>query len=208
MLKGFSTTKRYVTLSKNFHLDLQWWSDFASWFNGFAKIIQPPVHTSIVTTDASGTGFGAFSGIDWIGGQWDQDLKLDLDMHQHCQPTPDLDIPNDINVRELYPVLESLWRWGHLWRDHKVQCITDNTQVVAALNTGRAANDMSMSLLRLIFWQTVLCNCHLVGVYLPGRDNVVADAISRVATASDLPCFLCCRRDGETAPAGLQGSRA
>ena len=208
MLSGFTATKRYVNLSKNFQLDLLWWSEFARWFNGSAKIIQPPLHTSMVTTDASGSGFGAFSGIDWIGGQWEQDLVLDMDKHQHCKPVPKMIIPKDINVRELYPVLESLWRWGHLWRDHKVQCVTDNTQVVAALNSGKAGNDSAMSILRLIFWQTVLYNCHLVGVYLPGRDNVIADAISRVSMESDIPIFLCCRRDQEKAPVRLPCSRA
>ena len=203
MLASFTGGRRYVTLSQNFHKDLDWWADFAKWFNGTAKIIQPPIHTSMVTTDASGTGYGAFFGIDWISGQWEQNLVMSVDRHKHCQPSPSLEIPKDINVRELYPVLESLWRWGHLWRNHKVQCVTDNTQVVAALNAGRVNNDKSMDLLRRIFWQTVIYNCHLVGIYLPGKDNVIADAISRVSSAADLPVFLCCRRKSEASSVGL-----
>ena len=202
MLKLFGHGKRYVTLSASFHEDLKWWSKFADQFNGEARMIQPPMHTSIVHTDSSGSGFGAVTDCDWLCGQWRSTFVMDVDMHGHCRPFPTLDIPDNINVRELYPVLEAITRWGESWRDHRVECITDNTQVVAAVNTGRSANETSMDILREIFWQSVIYNCHLVAVYLPGKDNVIADALSRVKTAKDVPVFLCCSRR-ET----LQGSR-
>ena len=193
LLSAFTPKKRYITLSHSFHQDLQWWHDFAAWFNGSAKIIQPPTHTTMVCTDASGSGFGAYTGIDWICGQWYKDIHMDIDNHSHCVPQPDIHIPVNINVRELYPVLEAIKRWGHLWTNHRVQCVSDNTQVVAAVNTGRSSNAASMVLLRQIFWHSIVNNFHLVGVYLPGRDNVVADAISRASSSCDLPAFLCCR---------------
>ena len=58
-------------------IELQW-SDFAEWFHGIAQIIQPPRHTSMVTTDASGTGYRAFCSIVCISGQWEQDMIVDL----------------------------------------------------------------------------------------------------------------------------------
>lgn len=205
MLSCFTPKKRYVTLSTSFHQDLDWWRDFSRWFNGTAKIIQPPLHTSMVCTDASGSGFGAYTGIDWLCGQWEEDIHMEMDKHNHCVPSPAMDIPVNINVRELYPILEAVWRWGHLWGNHKVQCVSDNTQVVAAINTGRSKNQVSMSLLRDIFWQSVTHNFHLVGVYLPGRDNIVADAISRASSSSELPVFLCCRSGETTSGVGPEG---
>ena len=207
MLSCFTSKKRYVTLSASFQLDLDWWRDFAAWFNGTARIVQPPRHTTMVCTDASGSGFGAFTGVDWICGRWEEDMQFDLDHHGHCVPKPTVDVPRNINVRELYPILEAVWRWGHLWRDHKVQCVSDNTQVVAAINTGRSVNLSSMIILREIFWQSVIYNFHLVGVYLPGKENVVADALSRVSSPSELPVFLCCRSGDATQEAGPTGSR-
>ena len=207
MLSGFSKKKRYITLSRSFHQDLDWWRDFAEWFNGYAKIIQPPQHTTMVCTDASGSGFGAYTDLDWICGQWYSDFKMDNDIHGHCVAAPTKQIPTNINVRELYPILEAIQRWGHLWRDHKVQCVSDNTQVVAAMNTGRSSNASSMGILREIFWLSVVNNCHLVGIYLPGKDNVIADALSRASAASDLPVFLCCRSGASSTRPGLEGGR-
>ena len=44
-----------------------------------------------------------------------------------------------------------------------------------------------MQILRVIFWLSVAFNIHLVGVYLPGKNNVLEDTLSRVAYADGLP---------------------
>lgn len=204
MLKLFSTKRRYVTLSAAFHKDMEWWAKFAGHFNGEARVVQPPGNTSVVHTDASGSGFGAVTNCDWLCGQWNAALMMDVDIHGHCRPVPLVDTTENINVRELYPILEALWRWGETWRDHRVDCITDNTQVVAAINTGRSGNEVSMGILRDIFWQSVLFNCHLVATHLPGVDNTVADALSRLKSSDDVPLFLCCSRPREVPGARLQ----
>ena len=193
MLRVFTAKKRYVTLSESFHEDLKWWGDFSAWFNGSAKIIRSPEHTSVVYTDASGIGYGAWHDLDWLCGHWLEDFVLENDFHNHGQTKPTMEIPDNINVRELYPIYEALSRWGPSWRDHKVYCITDNTQVMNAINKGRSDNRTSMCLLRKLFWLSVMFNCHLVGVYIPGKDNVLADALSRATSFNDLPLFLCCR---------------
>ena len=203
MLRAFTPKKRYVTLSESFHEDLKWWGDFAAWFNGSAKIIRSPEHTSMVYTDASGVGYGAWHGLDWLCGPWLEDFILQKDVHSHALPKPALEIPDNINVRELYPIYEALKRWGPSWRDHKVFCVTDNTQVMNAINKGRSNNQTSMCLLRKLFWLCVLFNCHLVSVFIPGKDNVLADALSRATNANQLPLFLCCRSRSEGTPAGL-----
>ena len=208
MLKLFSSRRRYITLSAAFHKDMEWWAKFAVHFNGEARVIQPPRNTSVVHTDASGSGFGAVTECDWLCGQCNAALVMDVDMHGHCRPVPLVDTQENINVRELYPILEALWRWGETWRNHRLDCITDNTQVVAAINTGRSGNEVSMGILRDIFWQSVLFNCHLVATYLPGVDNTVADALSRLKSSEDVPLFLCCSRPREVQGAGLQSGGA
>ena len=206
MLKLFTPKRRYITLSAAFHEDMKWWAKFVDHFNGEARVIRPPLNTSVVHTDASGTGFGAVTECDWLCGQWASTFRMNVDMHGHCRPVPTMDIPDNINVRELYPILEAMWRWGQSWRDHRVDCITDNMQVVAAINTGRSNNEFSMSILRDIFWESVLVNCHLVATYLPGVDNTVADALSRMKLSKDVPFFLCCSNPRAMQETGLQGS--
>ena len=132
-------------------------------------------------------------GHDWAGGSWTKSWFDKRDKHVHCKKVPTLSIPSNINVQELYPILEALWRWGDKWRDCRVECVTDNTQVVAAVNTGRSENQRSMEIIRLIFWETVRYNCHLVGFFLLGVKNVLVDAVSRAKTFDDIPDILCCR---------------
>ena len=141
MLGHFTGGKRYLSLSKCFKADLEWWLTFAQWFNGSAKIVQPfSIPAKVLVTDASGSGFGGVSGGDWFCGAWESGVSLGIDEHGHGVPKPAMYIPNNINVRELYPILEAIWRWGPDWRDRKVVCYSDNTQVVAAINTGLSAN--------------------------------------------------------------------
>ena len=207
LLKLFRDGKRRVRLSKGFQMDLRWWNSFASWFNGEARIIHDVMPGFTLTTDSSMEGFGAVSGVDWLAGSWDYDLSSRCDMHDHLQPAPSTALPRNINVLELYPVLLSLIRWGHLWRDRKVLCLSDNTQVVRAISTGRSANDSSMQMLRNIFWLCVKYNCHLVSEYVPGVDNVVPDYLSRMLSkhASSLPFYMCCYRGvQEVCRTGLQ----
>ena len=144
--------------------------------------------------DASGTGFGAVTGSDWLAGAWTKDLDSVYDCHTHFCYCPGDEIPDNINVRELYPLVEALWRWGPSWRDRKVICMSDNTQVVAGVNSGKSDNLVAMKILRRIFWLTVLFNCQMVCVHIPGKHNVVADALSRlVESNSKVPVGLCCR---------------
>lgn len=88
----------------------------------------------------------------------------------------------------------------------KVVIFSNNTQVVSAINKGKCENDTSMRIMRRVFWLTVLFNCHLVSVHIPGRSNVVADALSRLLYRGiSFPnCITCCRgkpvlcRSGQT----------
>ena len=128
--------------------------------------------------------------------------------HGHGRPKPVVEVPDNINVRELYPILESARRWGGQWRDCKVKCITDNTQVVAAINKGRSVNEASMDILRLIFWESVVNNFHLVAQHVAGVDNVLADALSRLSDGSCVPYSICCRRRQGDTGAGFKGGGA
>ena len=212
LLKRFSGKRRFVTLSRSFHKDLEWWRKFAKWFNGSARIIKKDQQVSVVYSDASGTGFGAFCGSDWVCGNWKKDIVLPGDKHGHCRPKPTITVPENINVRELYPLLESSRRWGKQWSNCRIKCVTDNTQVVAAINKGRSINDSSMEILRLIFWESVVNNFHLVAQHLAGNENVLADALSRLEDGATIPYSVCCsRRVGDPgarfAGGGVEGER-
>ena len=55
--------------------------------------------------------------------------------------------------------------------------MTDNTQVVSALNKGTSVNANTTSLLRDIFWICVMYNIYLFARHIPGVDNVIPDML-------------------------------
>lgn len=57
--------------------------------------------------------------------------------------------------------------------------LLDNTQVMAMVNSGKSVNVSCMCLLREIFWICVFFNVYITARYIPGCDNVIADALSR-----------------------------
>lgn len=207
MLSAFSPSKRRITLSKNFFLDIQWWKTFAAWFNGEARMVGQQVQDNVlISMDASGTGYGVVYDADWLAGAWKSDLSAEGDVHSHFCSKPDTEVPDNINVQELYPLIEAMWRWGRHWANCKILCLTDNTQVVAGINSGKSSNAAAMGLLRRLFWLTVIYNCQIVAYHVPGKSNVYADALSRLLQDGVVvPEPFCCRCKPVVAVAGSEG---
>ena len=155
-----------------------------------------------ITTDASTFGFGGWSEGDWFLGSWDGGIPGSLHIHDHTIPPPESFCAGDmnINVLELYVVLVGLRRWGQNLTDSLIQVVTDNTQVVYMINTGRSANKTCMSLLREIFWFCFIFNVDLFAMYINTKENVFADALSRINEPRMFKCVceavtnlnLCC----------------
>ena len=172
-----------VRLNEEFRLDLRWWLEFSRGFNGRARIIQPCEAVLAVYSDASMFGFGATHGNDWLAGSFSFKEGRDLQgrLGHHFVGAADKGCRTDnINVLELWPVLAAVRRWGHLWADRTVMFITDNTQVRAAINSGRSRNKTTMAWLRLIFWASVSYNFDVQSVYISTHDNVICDSLSRL----------------------------
>ena len=85
-----------------------------------------------------------------------------------------------INELELFTVLLALRRWGSRLTGSHVRIRSDNAVTVAVLNksTSRSANLMPM--IKEIFWLSVKHNILISSAHVPGKDNVLADRISRL----------------------------
>lgn len=170
--------KRRVLLSEVVQQDLKWWKAFLRVFNGKCKITQDDIPSEEIYTDASGSGFGAWTEESFLFGFWGDDILSCSHLYQ--SPTfTDLTASN-INVKELWPVVAALKRWGTAWSNKVILVHTDNMQVVAMLNTGRSKNVQAMELLREIFWCCSLGNISLKVSYINTKDNVMADRLSRI----------------------------
>lgn len=159
--------------------DLNWWAHCACIFNGKSVIGKPRLDVK-PTSDASGRGFGAVFQQDWFCGTWDDTFKFESECN-HSVPAPNIpESDRNINVYELYPVLVSVQRWGHIMSGHCIVAVTDNQQVFYMIRTGRSKNPTCMRWLKQIFWCCVEFDIDLLSEYIPTDKNVIADTLSRL----------------------------
>lgn len=117
----------------------------------------------VVVTDASGSwGCGALCGRAWFQHKWLMDL-------------PHLSIAH----KELLPIVMASMIWGKYWAGKVVKFVSDNEAVVAVLKS-LASKDMGLSqLLKCLVFTAATHNFWFTAQHLPGRSNILADALSR-----------------------------
>ena len=191
---------RQVKLTEEFREDITWWCGFADIFNGSAKIIGPSSPMIGLYSDSSFWGYGAYSNRDWVAGPWDETNKWAKRLGHHYAGTTEVVSEENINVLEMFPILQAAKRWGQEWRDRRICAVTDNTQVMWGLRKGRSKNSFSMEWIREIFWLSVEHNFIIDSVYISTDDNILCDSLSRlddpesVAKIRDRMCedSMCC----------------
>ena len=115
-------------------------------------------------TDASQTlGFAAVLGNQWVGSAWSESMSS-----------------VNIATLELYPIVLALYLWGFMLKNKCILFMCDNMSVVEVINKHTTRDS---SLLTLIQHFVVLCmhfNINFRSKHIPGKLNVVADALSRL----------------------------
>ena len=219
-----SVRNRYarLTLSEAFREDIRWWRDFMPKFNGKAKLYDYTGPVVSMYSDASYYGYGAYHAGDWLAASYEEKEKspiLEAAVGHRVTP-PKQHVVDNINVLELIPILDGVKRWAAGWRNRRVCAITDNTQVMYAVRTGRSKNKNTMTMLRELFWLSAEFNFYMDIVYINTKVNKVCDSLSRlnepeaVKTLQETmsPKSLCCHhlfhRDGGTKEGGGRHHKA
>lgn len=201
LLKGLKDRKR-IHLPSSIKRDLSWWRAFMEVFNGSATIIRYNYGIGpTIWTDACLTGYGVYSGDDWQAGLFNSDKPLLTlsDKHNHWinvgKPLIRAEDDN-VNLWELIAVWQAIHRFAPRYINQHVIIASDNTQVVAMLNSNRSINLSCLELLRAIFWISAIYNVYITASYIPGVDNIIADKLSRLYPGSPIDDLrnlcLCC----------------
>ena len=102
LLCSFRKRDHPIDLNMEFHLDLQWWFQFLSSWNGVACSLFPGMAAApafVGTSDASGSlGFGAYFRGEWFYGSWTTSQAS-----------------QSIAYKELFPVVIAAHLWGPQW---------------------------------------------------------------------------------------------
>ena len=160
-LGGSKSWYRLIPLGEEFRVATDQWLDL-NWLSRGVPITNPPPQ-EILFTDASQGGWGAHLGNLTAAGQWPTQL---LGTH--------------INRLELEAVWLALSQFVDVVVGKHVLVNTDNTSVAFYINKQGGAHSHSLSLRaeQILLWcqeRQIL----LTARYLPGKLNVLADALSR-----------------------------
>ncbi|XP_049888064.1 uncharacterized protein LOC126382290 [Pectinophora gossypiella] len=140
--------------------------EFHWWLKALSA--STPIHCApiahFLTTDASGTGWGAvIDGIRLTSGIWNPDQKL---WHS--------------NLKEMWAIIFSIHTNIHRLRKSSVLVQSDNKSVVSYIRNEGGLRSKALFLMTRTLFQIVDENeIHLVPYYLPGQYNVEADTLSR-----------------------------
>ena len=180
-----SVSRRGRTLlSEEMLLDFEWWKNFCKIVNGSASIVKRE-SSAAMNSDASLAGFGAWCEDDWFFGSWSSHSNSVLSVHNHVEPPPVCPMVNtNINTMKLWPVLLGLRRWGPSNRGTTIEVVTDNSQVMFMVNTGRSHNKRCMGWLREIFSSCFVYNIDIYASYVRSENNMLDDALSRLGDQS------------------------
>ena len=163
LLRGSNQRQKFIRLTKQARLDLQWWRDFLPTWNGISFFDLPewaPVADIELSTDASGAkGCGGCHENEWFSVAW---------------------LPSQINFgmayKELYPIVIACHLWGGRWRHKRVLFHCDNESVVHIIESGASKDDVIMDLVRELFLVVAKHEFRVSASHVAGKTNVVADA--------------------------------
>lgn len=154
-----------IVIDEEARLDIQWWLDFASTWNGKSMFHDAEWTRSPdmnLFTDASDAGFGGYCDGLWFSGRWSSQLAEE-----------------PIMVRELFPIAAASAIWGNTWVGKRLLFHCDNEAVVNAWKNGSCKNRAAMKLIRSILAKAAQFNFVLYIQHIAGVDNGIADALSR-----------------------------
>ena len=153
-----------MVLSAKARTELLWWSH--NIMTATAKIARQAPDVWL-ETDASGSGWGAFNGKERIGGRWNrEEIQLAAS--------------HSINYMEMWAAFLALQAFFATTTNCHILLRMDNTTAVAYLNDMGGIKSQPCNELAKRIWQWCTeRGCWLTAAYLPGKANVIADAMSR-----------------------------
>ena len=169
-VKRFAATKnKPIYLTEDFREDIRWWQKAILVRNGISFLV--PVSTIHISLDASSNGWHQEKpGIGGFNHHTNQFFST-----QTAQKCEDWCIAN----QELVAHVIAIHLWAADWNCSQVTIHTDNQACWFLLNKGRSRDDLRLRMSRWIATQQIQKNFRITSVWIPTKENNVADALSR-----------------------------
>ena len=168
LTSGINRSYHRVRITRGAKQDLEMWRTFLSEFNGVTFFqVQEWVESfalQLYTDSAGSIGFGVYFQGKWTQGKWPEwVLKMNL----------------SIAALELFPIYVAIKIWGRELANRRVHFRSDNIATVAILNKKTSPCPTIMKMVRDIVLSCLLLNISLKATYIEGRNNCIADYLSR-----------------------------
>lgn len=163
-INSLSAPRHYTRVTCDMKADMWWWISFMSVFNGSVPMLEDRT-SSLLYVDACPVASGAVHGDKFLYTPW-ASWHGSQELH--------------INYKETLSLEPAATYWAPQWTNKKVFILCDNQAAVSIINRGTSRNRFVMDSLRRVFWLSAIYNFRLHAIYLPGRHNYVADAVSRL----------------------------
>ena len=156
-----------INLDFAFKQDLNWFCQFLPSFNGTA-FFSHRKFTGEVHLDACLNGLGAICG---------------KEVYSIAIPLGFLNF--DIVHLEMLNILVAVRVWARYWAKHKILIHCDNQAVVAIMESARTRDLTLAAICRNIYMECAKFDIELHTTNIPGKKNVIADALSRLSIDSN-----------------------
>ncbi|KAI8517892.1 hypothetical protein Bbelb_039090 [Branchiostoma belcheri] len=167
VLRSVRRSHHRIRLSRDFKLDVRWWRRFMTLFNG-VSLLTPDIYCApdeVVATDACLTGCGGICNGEFFHSRF---------------PTAVLEqYGAKIHVLEMLTIVVAARKWGPGWRGSRIVINSDNMACVYVLNSGRSRDKDLLHSARELWLIAASCDFVLRAEHIQGRENRVADHLSR-----------------------------
>ena len=162
-----------IILTQDFRRDLTWFNALLREYNGMSYYDHKPVH-HVLELDACLTG---------LGGRW-QNVVYHLPIPQKYQNL-------GIVHLEMVNILVALRLFAPFWSRKRILIRCDNQAVVSVLNMGKTRDPFLAACARNVWLITAQADIEVIYTHIKGRNNVVADLLSRWQNTIQQQKMLC-----------------
>ena len=163
---GVSKLAHHIRLTRQVKLDLLVRQEFSEHFNGKSFFVDDIFLTGdylqLFTDAAGGIGYTAVCWPEWSCGKWPLSWLV-----------------LNITVFELFSIMAAVEIRGNVWMNSSVCLFTDNEALVSVINKQSSRETAVMMLLRKLILTCLRYNINFTARHVPGRDNTLADKLSR-----------------------------
>lgn len=159
-----SMTRPYIRVTAEMRKDFLWFQEFCGAWNGIG-LIPAPIPSRHIIVDASGSGIGTTDGHVIYGGQVSP-------VHDPVANIAELEGANIVVA--LHTMLSEADRGCH------VLVSSDSQVAVQIFSSGRGRNRVLLECAWALWMTQSLLDVHITYQHIPGVDNILADALSRV----------------------------